>query len=865
MKTAIPYSPEVLKGEEGQRIYRDQHLLQIAMPLGGIGAGCICMNGIGGLQDFTIRHTPHRSSMPDTNIRQDAAFGILRIIGSNITKLVEGPMPIEKIYGLGLKTQGYCGGGHEGLPRFRNCSFRGEYPFGFAYLTDPEIPIDVQITCFSPFIPLDVKNSAIPCAILEYTFENNSDERVEYEFSYHLSHLTPGSDLKEHRSSRNVVIPGRGVFFSNVEDERSSDFGSASLVVIGYEPSVKAMWYRGEWYDAVTVLWREVSMGTFQTNDGSHSADLKGRNGGSIQLSGTLEPGMKVTYPILISWYMPNIHFGVGGIPEGEDADDFEGYWKDYSSAYWRPYYVNHWEDAQEVAEYVVENYESLRTRTQSFHDALFGSTLPSYVLDAVSTNLAIIKSPTVLLQENGNIWGWEGCFCDKGCCFGSCTHVWNYAQAIPHLFPNLERTLREQELVRSMDEKGHVTFRSALPDGFAPHLFQAASDGQLGGIMKVYREWQISGDKDWLLKMYPFVKRSMDYCIQMWDPKHKGVLEEPHHNTYDIEFWGPDGMCTSFYLGALAAMARLAEDSDNPEDVANYRELAQKGSNYLDQHLFNGEYFEQKIAYKNLQDQSFKELIDDVTDDSPYELQLLKKEGPKYQYGSGCISNGVLGAWLAAACFVETPQNRENIRQNLQSIFQYNFKETLWGHANPQRSGFALGDEPGLLLCTWPRGDKPTFPFVYSDEVWTGIEYQVASHLISEGFVDEGLTIVKALRSRFNGHVRNPWDEYECGSYYARAMASYDLLRALSGLQYSAAKGLLKIGPKVDPHNFEIFFSTARGWGIIRLTKEELLVELIEGELALNVIQVCVDGETFTFEPNITAHEGQKISFVYS
>jgi hypothetical protein len=411
------------------------------------------------------------------------------------------------------------------------------------------------------------------------------------------------------------------------------------------------------------------------------------------------------------------------------------------------------------------------------------------------------------------------------------------------------------------MDERGHVTFRSALPDGFAPHLFHAACDGQLGGVMKVYREWQISGDREWLVKMYPLVKRSMDYCIGAWDPKHKGVLEEPHHNTYDIEFWGPDGMCTSFYLGALTAMAEIAKDSGNPEDASSYEELARKGSAYLDEHLFNGEYFEQRVTYEGLEDASFKELVAGVTDASPYELQLLKKEGPKYQYGNGCISDGVIGAWLAALCWVDTPQNRANIRQNLQSIFAYNFKESLWNHANPQRPGYALGDEPGLLLCTWPNGGKPTFPFVYSDEVWTGIEYQVACHLISEGFVEEGLTIVKALRSRFDGRVRNPWDEYECGSYYARAMASYDLLRALSGFQYSASKRMLRFSPKLNPTDFRVFFSTARGWGTIRLQEKTLFIEMMEGEMAVDLIEITFNGETLVLEPHATAREGKVTS----
>jgi uncharacterized protein (DUF608 family) len=861
MKKATTYPQAVLKGEKGQRVFTAEHLLQIAMPLGGIGAGCVCLNGYGGLQDFSIRHKPQRTALPDRRRRKDAAFALLRIKGNDVTRLVEGPFPPEKIFAQGLNSQGHLGGGHEGFPRFRKCAFKGEYPFGVVTLADPDVPLQARITGFNPFIPLDLKNSALPCAILEYELENTSSERVAYEFSFHLSHLAPGADAGGSTKSRNERMPGLGVFFSNEEHPLAAEFGSAALAVVGHEPLVKAMWFRGGWFDSMSALWREVSSGTFQPNDGRNEAGLKGRNGGSVLLQGSLEPGDRIIYPIVITWYFPNVHFAVGGLPAedsepccGESLSD-----EAPKAPAWRPYYVSHWADARDVAQYIVQNYAALRARTQAFHDALFQSTLPAYVLDAVSANLAIIKSPTVLLQENGNMWAWEGCFPDLGCCPGSCTHVWNYAQSIPHLYPQLERTLREQELERSMDEHGHVTFRSALPDGPTPHKFHAAADGQLGGIMKLYREWQISGDQDWLSKMYPLAKTSMDYCIRTWDPRRKGVLEEPHHNTYDIEFWGPDGMCTSFYLGALAAMAALARDSGHLEDAPFYEDLAQNGAEYIDTHLFNGEFYEQKVTTENLLDTSFQALIAGVTEDSPFEGRLLKIEGPKYQYGSGCISDGVMGAWLAGVCWVDSPQNRSNIRRNLKSIFEYNFQESLWHHANPQRPGYALGDEPGLLLCTWPKGGKPTLPFVYSDEVWTGIEYQVACHLITEGFVDEGLTIVKALRKRYDGHARNPWDEYECGSYYARAMVSYDLLRALSGFHYSATRKTLRLHPKLSPTDLEVFFATAKGWGTLGLSGGALTVDLREGEMEINTLQIVLDGEERTLRPGVVARAGAK------
>jgi len=191
-----------------------------------------------------------------------------------------------------------------------------------------------------------------------------------------------------------------------------------------------------------------------------------------------------------------------------------------------------------------------------------------------------------------------------------------------------------------------------------------------------------VSGDEDWLRKMYPLAKRSIDYCIRTWDPKARGILEEPHHNTYDIEFWGPDGMCTSFYLGALAAMSELARDAGKPEHADRYLELGEKGAAYLDKHLWNGTYYEQKVTYRGLKDRSFARMVDKVTAKSGEVEKLLKREGPKYQYGSGCISDGVIGSWMAAIYGIDSPLSRRRVRHNLKAIFEHNFKPDLRDHA---------------------------------------------------------------------------------------------------------------------------------------------------------------------------------------
>ena len=816
------------------KTYQGPNLLQISMPMGGIGAGSICLNGIGGLQDFSIRNAPSISALPDDWNYTDAAFGVMRDCRTGTTKLLEGPMPVERIYDQGVQSQGFRRGGHEGLPRFSEATFESAYPFGTVRLRDPEFPVEVSVEGWSPFVPLDDVASGIPCCILNYQFSNPSPDAVSIEFSFHLAH--PAQGVSGESGTRNSVIPGGGVKFSNVDDPTATTFGTAALILKHRDTSVKATWFRGGWFDGISALWTELSEGTFTENDGSASEKgVAGRNGGSVMVKIDLSPGESTTVPVILAWHFPNAE----GVP---------------SPTPWHPFYTTQWADAEEVARYSLCHLEQLELRTRAFRDALFGTTIPNTAIDAVASNLAILKSPTVLRQSSGNLWCWEGCFPTRGSCHGSCTHVWNYAQAIPHLYPALERTLREQELLRSMSEDGHVNFRSSLPDGPTTHDFHAAADGQLGGIMKVYREWQICGDLDWLRKMYPAAQRSLEYCIRTWDPNELGALFEPHHNTYDIEFWGPDGMCTTIYLGALSALAEMAASLEHSSDADRYTQLSNRSASYLDETLFDGDYYIHRVQWDGLADSSFRDLLAKSAPSEDDELtSLLRAEGPKYQYGTGCLSDGVIGAWMSDLYGIKTTLKATNVRAHLLAIYQNNFKASLANHACLQRPGYAIGHEPGLLLCTWPKGGKPTLPFVYSDEVWTGIEYQVASHLISHGFVEEGMTIVDAVRSRYDGRIRNPFCEVECGNYYARALSSFALLSSLSGFRYSAAEKSLWLDPKVVSSEFKTFFCTATGWGSLTLASS-FQINLAEGYVELE--KVVINGHEIPIQARAVAGE---------
>ncbi len=523
------------------------------------------------------------------------------------------------------------------------------------------------------------------------------------------------------------------------------------------------------------------------------------------------------------------------------EKDNYEGWKKiqdeetEKSDPFYKPWYADRFASLDEFVDYWKTNIEALKKKSELFRDAFFNTTLPPEVVEAVAANLTILKSPTVLRQFDGRLWAWEGCSDDVGCCHGSCTHVWNYAQAIPHLFPKLERTLRETEFEVNQNERGHQVFRSNLPITKTIHNFHSAADGQLGGIMKIYRDWRISGNTTWMKALYPKVKQSIDYCIETWDPKHQGFLEEPHHNTYDIEFWGPDGMCTSFYLGALTAFVEMSKALDKPFE--KYERLMVSGKNYMESELYDGEYFIQKIKWTGLvapdpvKTQSFGSYY------SAEALEILEKEGPKYQYGKGCLSDGILGMWMASVCGLNEVLDNDKVVGHLSSVHKYNLKDTLIDHDNPQRPTFACGDDGGLLLCTWPNGGKLSLPFVYSNEVWTGIEYQVASHLMFKGEVKKGLDIVKECRLRYDGFIRNPFDEYECGHWYARAMASYGMLEGLTGVRYDAVDRTLYIDSRIG--DFTGFIATETGFGNVGLKDGQPFLNCHFGEIDIKKVMV--------------------------
>lgn len=798
-------------------VYTGKQLDRIAFPVGGIGAGMFCLEGTGAISNMSVHNHPDVFNEP-------CIFTAISVKGiKNGTKVIEGPVPDWKKFGRPDSANG-SGGTTYGFPRFKSAKFSTKFPFAEIELHDEKMPVDIILTGWSPFIPTDADNSSLPVGAFEYAIKNTGQSELDLMFSCN------SRNFMGQANGLNKIRPTANGFILAEDGVKDKPETKGEFAFFSTEPDtiVDYCWFRGGWFDPMTITWETISKCDTRRKDPVE----KEAPGASLFIPIKLKAGESRVIKLMMAWYVPDTDLKYGKDADEKESQNCSGPNCSCKDPFYKPWYTSKFNSIDEVINFWKTNYGDLRKKSGLFRDSFYRSTLPPEVTEAIAANLAILKSPTVLRQPDGRLWSWEGCGDNSGCCAGSCTHVWNYAQAIPNLFPQLERTLRETEFLMSQDKEGHQTFRSALPVRPIASTFYAAADGQLGGIMKMYRDWRISGNTEWMKKMYPKVAESMDYCIHTWDPRITGTLEEPHHNTYDIEFWGPDGMCTGFYLGALKAIIEMG--SFLGENVDRYKSIYNKGRKALESDLYDGEYFIQKIKWQGLSAPDPVAASSGAwnVDYSDEARELLQKEGPKYQYGKGCLSDGVLGVWLAEVCGLGDIADKEKVKSHLLSVYKYNFKPDLSDHSNPQRPSYALGNEGGLLLCTWPKGEMLSLPFVYSNEVWTGIEYQVASHLMLSGEEEKALRIVRACRERYDGRVRNPFDEYECGHWYARAMSSYGLLQGLTGVRYDAVTQELFINSSKP--DFISFLSTETGFGNVGMKNGKPFVDIVYGEITV-------------------------------
>jgi len=830
-----------------QRTFRGEDRAQIAFPLGGIGTGSISLGGWGQLRDFEIFNRPAKGQ------RCPMAFFTLhaqRDGGQPVTRVLQGPLAGPRQHAHGIPFDGGAG-----LPHFAENSFTGRFPIARIGFRDAKVPLKVALEAFNPMVPLEADDSSIPTAVFLVHLKNPSRSKSARAVLFAnlqnmAGHPDLGRNVTEYAEEKGV----RGLLMStHNHPKRSPQFGSMALATTWRRVGVQTRWPRLPRFDQLQLFWDQACRGRLdQRRDRVTSGD--GRTDvGSIALEVRLKPGGEAVLPVIVTWHFPNVR----------------KYWdKAFGTAcecrhdqpVWRNYYATLFKNAWDVAGHVGSHLKKLEERTRRFTEILYDSTLPAQVLDAAGSQMSILKTTTCLRLPDGSFYGWEGCHPDAGCCEGTCSHVWNYAQTPAHLYPDLQAGALENHFKYSMLDDGAMVFRLPLPLGTRGQAtFHAAADGQMGLVLGVYRHWRSSGDEAWLRRWWPKARGALEYAWKYWDRDRDGVMEGLQHNTYDIEFYGPNTMMGSLYLAALKAGQLMAEHLGEEEAAETYGRLAASGKAWMDEQLWCGDYYIQKVDPEAGGLAPMKaDLVAGQRED-----QVLSPDEPPYQYGWGCLSDQLIGQWYAHMLGLGYLFDEQHVRRAMKSVFRHNFKPTLVEHANTHRV-YAVGDEAGLLLCTWPHGRRETNPFIYAHEVWPGIEYQVAAHLIYEGLIDEGLAVVKAVRDRHDGAHRNPWNEVECGNHYARSMASWSLIPALSGFQYSAPDGAMAFAPRINRKNFRTFFSTGGAWGQYsqKLTARggSSEIAVVGGKLSLRCV-VVDGGKTTVKKPVRVSLAGRRLA----
>ena len=850
--------------------YSGESTRNVVFPLGGIGAGSIGLGGDGRLSDWEIYNRPGKGASNGHShfaIRAEQNGGVLD------TRVLHGPFqgsrmgdhlgPAYGSFGFGVR-RSYV----SGLPGFENCSLSGPYPVAKLDFADKRFPGAVQLKALSPFIPLQSKVSSLPAAMFEFTVSNTTDAPINYTLFGCLGFEFEDSAVVSLKQSDDLTaIMGR-----STAAPETLQYCELALSTDCDDISYQRHAFRGSWFDTLEVYWRDITAGG-QLKDRFYEGTLDDvrRNAGSpaiehsvIGAHVTLAPGQSKTIKYSISWFAPNMSkYWISGNALLEESCCVPKVWKNF--------YATQWASAQAVGEAVFEEWERLSEGTKGFQFELASSTLPHAVIDAVSSNISILKSPTVLRLEDGTLYGWEGCHPDAGCCEGSCTHVWNYQQALPFLFPDLERGMREADFKNNqIAESGGMSFRLSLPVGIGTSNDRPCADGQFSNVLVTYRDWKLNGDKAWLELVWPHVKAAVSYAwhpdnFDKWDPEKTGILHGRQHHTLDMELFGPNAWLSGFYLAALKAASEMADAMGETQTSKEYDEIYQRGRVWLHEHLFNGTYFHQQI---DLNDRDILSPFhtkmsgtgSNVVAGSIYDLYWNDElEQVKYQIGDGCGIDQVLSQFHSSLYGVGDVFEPEKFASAVRAIYTNNFKTRLGDVANPCRI-FGLEEEAGTLICSWPVGvERPAIPAPYSQETMHGFEYAFGCQLMMIGELKKGVEVFAAVRDRYKGHNRNPFNEIECGSHYARSMTSYGALLVLSGYEFDLPKRKISFAPKVQSGGcFRSTWSTGSAWGNVSIVDGELTLKVIGGVLQLN--KIGIENITSSHDDFCSDADGQRL-----
>ena len=741
------------------KTYEGEFLRRVKMPIGGIGTGTVSLSGRGALVDWEIRGNAAKGVTPSDKVAPAFLIRTETEDGRVAMRLLEGPIDTSCYEGPSGSPEL-----NHGFPRFRDCAFNVAYPLAQVCLRDRAMPVAATLEAMNPLIPGDEEASGIPAALLRWRIENLTARPLKVSVCGIVVGFSGGETVREKVDGerlRAVRIGSRDVtpaddtlgemFLAVPADctcvSRATHIADCGWKV-GFDNFVRSFVSSGEANDLL-----------------DEEAEGKERRVVALAVSQTIPANGSVSVPFVLSWRYPHrcawtsgYPVRSGAIPEGMDVGNH------YATVYSR---------AQDAAERLLDGLQDYEAKTVGFVEGILRQSAPDVVKEAALFNLSTLRSETCFRTREGHFYGWEGVMDRGGSCHGNCTHVWGYEHALIDLWPNLAKDMTETQYGPAFATNGCMSFRVNLPADYkelgSARCGGAAADGQMQCIVKAYENWKKTGDDEWMRKLYPRIRRSLEFAWveNGWDSDTDGVMEGCQHNTMDVDYYGPNPQMEFLYLAALKAMLALADAYGEPSFAETCRALFVRGSEWTEKNLFNGSYYEHQVR-----PMKGNPAAGTCTGTSK------NPADPDYQLAAGCLVDQLVGDYASRHVGLGGVANEEHSKRAIDTILLRNRTDSDSSQFNNMRD-FAFADEPALKMAWYPEGRMPRKPFPYYVENMTGFEYVVAANLAQRGDLARAEQVVRDIRNRYDGRKRNPFDEAECGHHYARALVAWSVLAA--------------------------------------------------------------------------------------
>jgi uncharacterized protein (DUF608 family) len=703
--------------------------------------------------------------------------------------------------------------------------------FGAGPVTPAETPADFRRP-FGEITDLNVVGSRFATSF-NFRAGGNADayqgKLTSQQFTIERRYVTAwvGGGAHAGRTCVNVVVDGQVV--ASLTGREIEPLTAQSIDVSAWRGKTAHL----EVVDSIAAGWGHVNVGRIVFADrpvrrppieslpefgtfsiaATHADAVVTQDGGSatVTVPATVPPGQSATVRFVLAWYFPTPSPKVvGGLVDGPTL---------------RHHYAGRFDSARAVVEHTVAEFDALADRTSTWVRTWYtDSTLPHWFLERTLSTASTLATNTCYRFDNGRFYAWEGIYC----CVGTCGHVWNYAQAVARLFPQLERGTRQLvDLGIALRDTGEIGNRGEAGEGWF-------ADGQCGTILRVYREHQMAPDDEFLRAVWPNMRKAIEWVVTA-DQNGNGILEGSQWNTLDAEWWGEIPWISGLYVAALHAGAAMATEMGDPDAAARYTDLANKGTAHLEGTLWSDE---------------FQYFFHRVDPNHPNSINSNR----------GCHIDQLYGQTYAHQLGLPRVFSVDKAKTALASIVRNNFVPDPSAHKPPglpEPRVYAMPGEAGTLMTTWPFGGSEEADgglggvAGYFNEVWTGQEYQLAAHLFAEGMTDEALAVTRAVHDRHDANKRNPYNEIECSDHYARALMSYGVYLAACGYEYHGPRGHLGFAPKVLAEDFAAAFTAAEGWGLYRQTRtgetQDCAIEVRHGQLRLATLAFAAPGTVGT------------------